>query len=43
MGTWSVRDVAAHMAGFWPAYLPTLRGEGSTLARSEDLTAQNAT
>lgn len=43
VGAWSVRDVAAHLAGFWPTYLPILRGEGSPLARLEDLATWNAT
>ena len=43
VGAWSVRDVAAHVAGFWPAYLPILRGEGSPLARLEDQASLNAT
>lgn len=43
VGAWSVRDVAAHLAGFWPTYLPILRGEGSPLARLEELASWNAT
>ena len=42
IGEWTVRDVAAHMAGFLPTYLAILRGEGSPLAKLEDLSRLNA-
>jgi uncharacterized protein (TIGR03083 family) len=42
VGTWSVRDVAAHLANGVPLYTRIVRGEGSTYTRLDGIAAFNA-
>lgn len=42
VGNWSVRDVAAHVAGGLDAYLAILRGEGSPIVNLDEIAAYNA-
>lgn len=42
VGTWSVRDVAAHLASGVPLYTKIIRGEGSTYTRLDGTTEFNA-
>jgi uncharacterized protein (TIGR03083 family) len=42
VGTWSVRDVAAHLASGVPLYTGIVRGEGSTYTRLDGIAEFNA-
>jgi uncharacterized protein (TIGR03083 family) len=42
VGEWSIRDVAAHIAGSIPLYLPIVRGEGSTYRALNRIAESNA-
>jgi uncharacterized protein (TIGR03083 family) len=42
VGTWSVRDVAAHLTSGCPLYTAIVRGEGSTYTRLDAIAEANA-